>query len=146
MAGLTTIIYAIVRNVAKPAKISFLKDVLLSFNLNIDSNGNFDIPKAKTGGLNSPFMSIYIPSDKKEKEAFELSNSLIELVQNIIEFNEDFEAALSPKDVVHNFNNKKISLPMGMENGSAIGENIKNLKLFLNKFQLIVSFYLAKAK
>ena len=37
MAGLTTIIYAIVRNVAKPAKISFLKDVLLSFNLNIDS-------------------------------------------------------------------------------------------------------------
>ena len=112
------------------------KDGLINekkINLNIDSNGNFDIPKAKTGGLNSPFMSIYIPSDKKEKEAFELSNSLIELVQNIIEFNEEFEAALSPKDVVHNFNNKKISLPMGMENGSAIGENIKNLKLFFDK-------------
>ena len=112
------------------------KDGLINekkINLNIDSNGNFDIPKAKTGGLNSPFMSIYIPSDKKEKEAFELSNSLIELVQNIIEFNKDFEAALSPKDVVHNFNNKKISLPMGMENGSAIGENIKNLKLFFDK-------------
>ena len=28
MAGLTTIMYAIVRKVAKPAKISFLKDVL----------------------------------------------------------------------------------------------------------------------
>ena len=112
------------------------KDGLINekkINLNIDSNGNFDIPKAKTGGLNSPFMSIYIPSDKKEKEAFELSNSLIELVQNIIEFNEDFEAALSPKDIVQNFNNKKISLPMGMENGSAIGENIKNLKLFFDK-------------
>ena len=112
------------------------KDGLINekkINLNIDSNGNFDIPKAKTGGLNSPFMSIYIPSDKKEKEAFELSNSLIELVQNIIEFNEDFEAALSPKDVVHNFTNKKISLPMGMENGSGIGENIKNLKLFFDK-------------
>ena len=72
------------------------KDGLINekkINLNIDSNGNFDIPKAKTGGLNSPFMSIYIPSDKKEKEAFELSNSLIELVQNIIEFNVDFDAA-----------------------------------------------------
>jgi len=104
-----------------------------NINLSVKSSGDFDIPKAKSGGLDSPFMSIYIPSDKSEKEAFNLANLLIELVKNIIESNEDFEHASSPQDVIDNFKNQKISLPMGIENGSAIGKEIKNLKVFFDK-------------
>ena len=37
-----------------------------NINLNYETNGNFDIPKAKRGGLNCPFMAIYIPSEKKD--------------------------------------------------------------------------------
>ena len=84
-----------------------------NINLAVNSSGDFDIPKAKSGGLDSPFMSIYIPSDKSENEAFKLANSLIELVKNIIESNEDFEYASSPQDVIDNFKKlrKRFFLP-----------------------------------
>ena len=79
-------------------------------------------------------MSIYIPSEKTYSEGFELANSLIDLVENIVESNKDhFQLALTPEDVINNFNNNKISLPMGMENGSPIGKNIKNLKFFFDR-------------
>ena len=105
-----------------------------NIDLNHNTNGNFDIPKARKGGLNSPFMSIYIPSEKTYSEGFELANSLIDLVENIVESNKDhFQLALTPEDVINNFNNNKISLPMGMENGSPIGKNIKNLKFFFDR-------------
>jgi len=105
-----------------------------NIDLNHNTNGNFDIPKARKGGLNSPFMSIYIPSEKTYSEGFELANSLIDLVENIVESNKDhFQLALTPEDVINNFNNNKISLPMGMENGSPIGENINNLKFFFDR-------------
>ncbi len=101
--------------------------------LDYESDGNFDIPKAKRGGLDSPFMSIYIPSDKSESEAYEFANSLIDLVENIINSNEELHYAYSPSDVIENFNKHKISLPMGMENGSALGNNIDNLKYFFDR-------------
>tara|TARA_B100002052_G_C15874427_1_gene596247 strand:- start:929 stop:2062 length:1134 start_codon:yes stop_codon:yes gene_type:complete len=104
-----------------------------NIDLDYESDGNFDIPKAKRGGLDSPFMSIYIPSDKSESEAYEFANSLIDLVENIINSNEELHYAYSPSDVIENFNKHKISLPMGMENGSALGNNIDNLKYFFDR-------------
>ena len=109
----------------------------LLFNKNIDlnyeTNGNFDIPKAKRGGLNCPFMAIYIPSEKKENEAYQFANSLIDLMENVINCNKDLNFAYSPSDVLENFKNGKISLPMGMENGSALGNKIKNLDYFFER-------------
>lgn len=104
-----------------------------NIDLNYETNGNFDIPKAKRGGLNCPFMAIYIPSEKKENEAYQFANSLIDLMENVINFNKDFNFAYSPTDVLENFKNGKISLPMGMENGSALGNEIKNLDYFFKK-------------
>lgn len=109
----------------------------LLFNKNIDlnyeTNGNFDIPKAKRGGLNCPFMAIYIPSEKKENEAYQFANLLIDLMENVINCNKDLNFAYSPSDVLENFKNGKISLPMGMENGSALGNKIKNLDYFFER-------------
>ena len=45
-----------------------------SINLNNETSGNFDIPKAKRGGLDCPFMAIYIPSEKSENEAYKFAN------------------------------------------------------------------------
>ena len=104
-----------------------------NIDLNYETNGNFDIPKAKRGGLNCPFMAIYIPSEKKENEAYQFANSLIDLMENVINYNKDFNFAYSPTDVLENFKNGKISLPMGMENGSALGNEIKNLDYFFKK-------------
>ena len=54
-----------------------------NINLNRETIGNFDIPKAEKGGLNCPFMAIYIPSEKLEDEAFAFANDLIDLVRNL---------------------------------------------------------------
>tara|TARA_Y100000996_G_scaffold106280_1_gene78077 strand:- start:953 stop:2086 length:1134 start_codon:yes stop_codon:yes gene_type:complete len=104
-----------------------------SINLNNETSGNFDIPKAKRGGLDCPFMAIYIPSEKSENEAYKFANSLIDLVENIINSNKNLSFANSPADVFKNFNNNKISLPMGMENGSALGSELNNLKYFFSR-------------
>ena len=104
-----------------------------SINLNNETSGNFDIPKAKRGGLDCPFMAIYIPSEKLENQAYKFANSLINLVENIINSNKNLSFANSPADVFKNFNNNKISLPMGMENGSALGSELNNLKYFFSR-------------
>jgi len=104
-----------------------------NIDINYETNGNFDIPKAKKGGLNCPFMAIYIPSDKQENDAYIFANELIDLVENVINYNEDLNFAYSPSDVLENFKKNKISLPMGMENGSALGTQIKKLNYFFKR-------------
>ena len=114
----------------------YKKNLLFDKNikLNRETSGNFDIPKAIRGGLDSPFMSIYIPSEKNFDEAYDLANNLIDLVDNIIKSNQkNLAHANGPSDVERNFIDNKISLPMGMENGSAIGNDINNIRYFFNR-------------
>ena len=114
----------------------YKKNLLFEKNiiLNRETSGNFDIPKAIRGGLDSPFMSIYIPSEKNFDEAYELANNLIDLVDNIIKSNQkNLAHANGPSDVERNFIDNKISLPMGLENGSAIGSDINNIRYFFNR-------------
>lgn len=99
------------------------------------SDGDFDYPRAKSGGLNAPFMSIYIPS------TFELSggskriaDKLIDSVESIVNrAPEKFAIATSVSDVKKHFQQGIISLPMGMENGSPIEGKIENLKHFYSR-------------
>ena len=114
----------------------YKKNLLFEKNikLNRETSGNFDIPKAIKGGLDSPFMSIYIPSEKNFDEAYDLANNLIDLVDNIIKSNQkNLAHANGPSDIKRNFIDNKISLPMGMENGSAIGNDINNIRYFFNR-------------
>ena len=71
----------------------FKENLLYEKNIDLDyvTQGNFDIPKAEKGGLNCPFMAIYIPADKSEKEAFNFANSLIDMVENVTNSNEKFD-------------------------------------------------------
>lgn len=83
--------------------------------------GDFDFVRAKKGGLDAPFMSIYIPADKSAVEAKLLADSLIRMVEYISKEKADyFEVAKSPEEVNRIFKAGKIALPMGMENGSPI--------------------------
>ena len=104
-----------------------------NINLNKNTSGNFDTYKAKKGGLNCPFMAIYTPSEKSENESYTFANSLIDLVNNVIKSNKEFDYAFTPKDVIKNFKKNKISLPMGMENGSPIGKDINRIKYFFDR-------------
>ena len=94
--------------------------------------GDFDYVRAKKGGLDAPFMSIYIPSSYQDEKgrAKILADTLIDMVNGIITAHPDkFAAGLNADQVEKNFKKKLISLPMGMENGAPI-EAISDVKYF----------------
>ncbi len=94
--------------------------------------GDFDYIRAKEGGLDVPFMSIYVPSSYQETGgAKEKADSLIDLVHRIANDHPDkFEVAYSPNDGDRIFSQGKIALPMGMENGAPIEDDLNNIAYF----------------
>jgi membrane dipeptidase len=97
--------------------------------------GDFDYIRAKEGGLDAPFMSIYVPSSYQETGgAKEKADSLIELVHRIANDHPDkFEVAFSVADVNRIFGDGKIALPMGMENGAPILDDLSNVQYFYDR-------------
>lgn len=98
--------------------------------------GDFDYIRAKKGGLDAPFMSIYLPSNYQEEpgSSKKLADSLIAMVEGIASAHPDkFAIAKSPEDCERQFAKGMISLPMGMENGSGIEDQLSNLGYFKNK-------------
>jgi membrane dipeptidase len=102
----------------------------------IDSkDGDFDYKRSKEGGLDAPYMSIYIPASYQEEGgAKELADSLINLVGSMAEtYPEKYALAGSPQEVEKNFKEGKISLPMGMENGAPIEDKLENVQYFFER-------------
>jgi len=100
------------------------------------AEGDFDYVRAKKGGLDAPFMSIYVPSSFNStlEKAKAHADSLIDLVRGIPEAHPDkFALAGTPADILANTKANKISLPMGMENGSPIGNDIENVRYFYDR-------------
>ncbi|MDI9356817.1 MAG: dipeptidase [Chitinophagaceae bacterium] len=98
-------------------------------------DGDFDYFRAKEGGLDAPFMSIYIPSKYGVSDAAKfLADSLIDLVENITKkFPNQFALAKTPSEVEKNTKDGKISFPMGMENGSPIGNDLSRVEYFFKR-------------
>jgi membrane dipeptidase len=100
------------------------------------AKGDFDYPRAKDGGLDAPFMSIYIPASYQNTPGASKKHAekSIAMMDSIIAANPDkFAKALTPADVRNNFKKGLICLPYGMENGSAIEDDLKNVKYFYEK-------------
>ena len=98
-------------------------------------DGDFDYPRAKQGGLNAPFMSIYIPAkfDNSPKATIR-ADKLIDYVEAMVGRAPDkFAIATSTDDVQQQFAKGLISLPLGMENGSPIQGNLANLQHFYDR-------------
>lgn len=96
------------------------------------SEGDFDYVRAKKGGLDVPFMSIYIPASYQTTGgAKEFADSLIDMVSGIAKAHPDkFAVIKTPQEAEANFKKGIISLPMGMENGAPIGDDLKNVAYF----------------
>ena len=97
--------------------------------------GDFDLPRAEAGNLNAPFMSIYTPArigDSPESTA--LAHKLIDAVEAMVGRAPDKLAiATSPDQIEQHFKQGLISLPLGMENGSPLQGDLKNLKVFYDR-------------
>ncbi len=98
--------------------------------------GDFDYPRAKSGGLDAPFMSIYIPPEIEATggDSTAVANKLIDSVEAIVNrAPKKFALAYSTDQVKDNFSKGLISLPMGMENGAPIAGDLANLKHFYDR-------------
>ena len=98
--------------------------------------GDFDYPRSLSGGLDAPFMSIYIPAELEiqGKGSKELADKLIDMVEGIVtNAPKKFALAYSTEQMQGNFEKGIMSLPLGMENGSPIEGKMENLKYFYER-------------
>lgn len=98
-------------------------------------DGDFDAERARAGGLDAPFMSIYIPASYQETGgAKDFADSLIDMVEGMVNDAPDvFALAHTPADLLANKQAGKISLPMGMENGEPVEGDLANLQHFFDR-------------
>ncbi|HLE22464.1 MAG TPA: dipeptidase [Vicinamibacteria bacterium] len=96
--------------------------------------GDFDYPRAKAGGLNVAFMSIYVAASHQETgDSKDAAERLIDLVEKLAtDWPDKFSIATSVADVREQFAQGKISLAMGMENGAPI-ETLDDLRHFYQR-------------
>jgi len=101
----------------------------------ITEYGEFDYPRARQGGLNVVFMAAYVPPEYEDKGgARAFADKVIDLTEGLADtWPDKFLMAGSVADVKEQFGDSKISIVMGMENGSPIEGNLDNLKYFYNR-------------
>ncbi len=98
--------------------------------------GDFDYPRAKAGGLDAPFMSIYVPASyqKEPGKSKKLADELIDMVEKFqADWPDKFAIAKSPEQLREIFKKGLVALPLGMENGAAIEDDLANLKHFYDR-------------
>lgn len=97
--------------------------------------GHFDAVRARRGGLDAAFMSIYIPARlQQEGGARALADELIDLVEGLESQAPDtFAIATSPADVRSLFEADIFALPLGIENGAAIEDDLSALQHFYDR-------------
>ncbi len=94
--------------------------------------GDFDYARARQGGLNIPFMSIFTPAELEAKGGgFELANQLIDNVEAMAGRAPDkFALVYNTQQALQAQERGLIGLALGMENGSPIEGKLENLKFF----------------
>ena len=98
--------------------------------------GDVDYPRARAGGLDAPFMSIYIPPylQSNPAAATNRADALIDLVETIAtDHPTEFALATSPNEVRQIATTEAVALPLGMENGAGLGGDLDNVEHFYER-------------
>lgn len=92
----------------------------------------FDYPKAREGGLDVAFMSIYTSAEEDEAgTAWQSANTQIDAVEALAARHPDKFALLrSVKDLQQLQRGGKVLLALGMENGAPIGDDLAQVAAF----------------
>jgi membrane dipeptidase len=94
--------------------------------------GNFDYVRARRGGLDVPFMSIFTPaSSEADGTSYELANRLIDRVEAMVgRAPRKMVVVTSPQAARRARETGLMGLAMGMENGAPIDGKLENLAFF----------------
>ncbi len=103
--------------------------------LGMEQPREFDFPKARAGGLDIAFMSIYTSSGQDEDgSAWNIANRMIDAVDSLaLRHPEKFALLRSPHEVETLHRRDLVLLPLGMENGAPIGDDLGKLKFFFDR-------------
>jgi membrane dipeptidase len=101
----------------------------------ITTGGEFDYPRARQGGLDAVFMAVYVPPKYEEEGgAKDFAEKIIDLTEGIAaKWPDKFVMAGSVAHVKEQFGENRISIVMGMENGSPVEGSLENLRYFYNR-------------
>jgi len=99
------------------------------------ADGDFDYERARQGGLDIPFMSIYTPSELQATGgSFQHANQSIDRVEALVgRAPEKFIIVRSPAEAEKAQSRGMIGMAMGMENGSPIEGKIGNVQFFFDR-------------
>lgn len=98
-------------------------------------DGNFDYPRAVAGGLDLPFMSIYVPASYQESGgAKAFADTLIDELESIVSDNPDKFVMVSSVAAARDaFANGLVGFAMGIENGAPVESDLGNLRHFYDR-------------
>ena len=98
-------------------------------------SGDFDWPRAKKGGLDIAFMSIYVPADYQEDGgAKKHADMLISMMEKLaVDHPEKFVIATNTAAGRVAADKGRVGLALGMENGAGIEDDLGNLAYFYER-------------
>ncbi|HXV77456.1 MAG TPA: dipeptidase [Candidatus Polarisedimenticolaceae bacterium] len=111
------------------------------------ATGDFDYPRARSGGLDVAFMSIYVPASYQESGGARLfADELIDSVERLVREHPDkFELVRGTDDIRGRAGDGKVLLAMGMENGAPIEHDLANVRHFHDRGVRYVTLAHSKA-
>src|SRR5690606_24561186 len=95
----------------------------------------FDYPRAREGGLDVAFMSIYTAARQDESgSAWQAANIQIDAMEALVARHPDrFALLTSPGEVERLRTGGRVLLPLGLENGGPIGDDLAQLTFFRDR-------------
>jgi len=99
------------------------------------TNGDFDFIRARKGGLNVPFFSIYLPASTEEDgTSHKMANDLIDMVEDVVTLHpEKFLLIKSVDDLSSLTNKNKVGIALGMENGAPIQGDLSRVEYYYDR-------------
>ncbi len=99
------------------------------------TNGDFDFIRARKGGLNVPFFSIYLPASTEEDgTSHKMANDLIDMIEDIVTlYPEKFLLIKSVDDLSSLTNKNIVGIALGMENGAPIQGDLSRVEYYYER-------------
>ncbi len=98
------------------------------------ARGQFDLPRAQAGHLNVPFMSIFVPPRyESDGGGDQFAHGLIDSMEALAYRSPDVGIARSVDDVRSQFGAGKLSLALGLENGTPLHGDLDALTAFYER-------------
>ena len=99
------------------------------------TDGDFDFIRARKGGLNVPFFSIYLPASTQEDgTSHQMANELIDMVEDIVTLHpEKFILINSVADLGSITKKNIVGIAWGMENGAPIQGDLSRVQYYFDR-------------